>query len=269
MSRRRPHLSYAWRPDGAQPKYREGPQVGDLVPLDHMVFRVVEINPRDPVDWSDEDRETVQAFRNRPDKMPRVMILRPLGVDDRNSDEHYRLGGESRFIWHVYPNEHYPTCAKCHEPLPCREQMAERISAAAGKRMGRFDLAGKCPSCEEVVTRRQESITFPDNLVVMFGPPVTFHLRRKCRHGAVQYEKDWVAADPDTRNARLSCPGTLINHNDGTYECLPTCPGPRTEHQCWTVCDCVECHNAGRFGCHPSPTARNRAGSPTGGLFDG
>ena len=262
---KRDHLSYRWHPEGATPVYTFGLdalKVGALVPLDHRVFRVVEINPRDPVDWSDEDRRVVKGIKPelRDKYAPRMMVLRPIDAEGRDNDEHYQIGGRSRFTWHVYPDEHYPICSKCHEPVPCREQMAERISEAAGKLMGRYDLAGKCPACDEVVTRRQESVTFPDNVVVMFGPPVTFHRRRRCFRSAVAYEKRWAAADPENRQCQLSCTGNLTNHNDGTYECTTgaSCPGV-VEHRAWSVCDCHGCHARGRFGCHPPAGAVNRA----------
>lgn len=268
----REHLPYRWYPEGAEPVYTydlSALKVGALVPFEHMVFRIVEINPRDPVDWTEEDREAVNRVRAdlRDKYAPRMMVLRPIGSEGRDDDEHYQIGGRARFTWHVFPDEHYPICSQCHEPVPCRDRMAERISEAAGKLMGRYDLAGKCPACEEVVTRRQESITFPENGVVMFGPPVTFHLRRKCHSMATDYERKWAAEEPDKRHRRLSCDGNLTNHNDGTYECTvgPLCPGP-VQHRAWSVCDCADCHRRGVFGCHPTSNARNRAA--TGGLFD-
>ena len=58
-----------------------------------------------------------------------------------------------------------------------------------------------------------------------FGPPVTFHLRRACRHDAMKYEQEWAAAG-DGRMTTLSCTGCVTIHADGT-ECSegPLCAG--------------------------------------------
>lgn len=257
-------LPYRWHPVGAKDKKR--PEVGDLVAHDHRVWRVMSVRLRAEVDWSDEDRTRVSWYVEpyRSQHLPAAMILRPIEVtsDDPRSRDHdkaYRLGGAaSWYSWPVFPNEHYPVCAQCHEPVPCRDQMAETLSHKASERMSRYEMAGVCPSCGEVVTRRQQSLTWPDNAEVPGGPPVTFHMRRQCRGSAHDYEKRWVAMDPNARRAKLSCPGHVTNHNDGTYECseLVMCPGPTAYHQSLSTCRCPDCHARGAFGCHPSPTAR-------------
>lgn len=254
-------LPYRWSAQGAHHK-PDGPAVGDLIPLEHRVYRVVAINPRDEVDWEPGNREALEAYRPefRYRYIPRIMVLRPLGEQTKNRDKHYLLGGRARFYyWDVYPNEHYPVCAQCLEPVPCRDQMAEKVSVQASNQMTRYEVAGVCPACREVVSHRQKRVSWPDNVEIPGGPPVTFHMRLKCLGSAMEYEKRWVAADPNARRARFSCKGHVTNHNDGTYACteLQDCPGPQARHPSYTVCSCPDCHARGGFGCYPSASARN------------
>lgn len=265
-------LPYRWHPMGVRHSYSEPIKVGDLIPHAHRVWVVDAINPLPEVDWSDEDRAAVADVDHYTEEyrpkalakaLPRVMVLRPVeSPDERSGEEHYLLGGRTahRFaVWDVYPDEHYPICSKCREPLPCREQMAVKVSEQSAERMGWYEIPGVCPACHEIVTDRQKSVTWPDNVEIPGGPPVTFHTRRKCHYSAVTYEKRWVAADPGRRRARFSCTGHVTNHNDGTYECteLHECPGPHAAHPSYTVCDCPDCHANGSFGCHPDRTSRN------------
>jgi hypothetical protein len=260
-------LPYRWRPDGARWS-SEPVKAGDILARDHKAWRVIEVKERPEEFWTDADRKAMASRRN-PIK-PSAIVIRPVEItrDDprsRDHDVHLRYGGEMQgreyqYLF-VYPNKHYPVCAECHEPLPCRDQMAERISTAAGVDMARYELAGVCPACGEVVTHRQSKQTWPDNAVIPAGPPVTFHLRTRCRPSAARYEKQWVALDPERRRAVLSCTGHVINHNDGTYQCteLTECPGPVAEHTSHSVCRCPDCHARGPFDCYPSPNAFNQA----------
>jgi hypothetical protein len=258
-------LPYRWNPDGVQ-RYgnTRPPTVGDLVPRDHAVWRVIEVSDRDEVDWSDGDRERIAAYKAeyRHKLRPQVYVMRRLDQHTRDNDLHLRYGGEVGTMYYKpYPDQHYPICAECHEPSPCRDKMAEQVSEQAAKRMARYDQAGVCPSCMEVITHKQQRLTWPDNAMIIGGPPVSFHRRNRCYRSAVEYETAWVAQDPDNRRAQLSCRGGVTNHNDGTYECseLIDCPGPHAQHRYYTVCDCRECHARGSFGCNPSSTSRNLA----------
>lgn len=258
-------LPYRWSPEGTT--YTREPAPGMLWPFEHEVYRIVEVNPVPESDWTDAEREYVGGIKAefRAAFSPRMIVVRPASVTsgdvrDRDHDRHFRYGGRFGSL-DVYADDHYPICAQCHEPIPCRDKMVERISEQAIARMGRFEVPGICPACSEPVTRRQESQTWPDNAVVFQGPPVTFHLRSRCFSSAVDYEKRWVAADSEHRRSVLSCVGMVTNHNDGTYECsqLTECPGPRAQHKSYTVCRCVDCHARGSFDCRPSPNSRNAA----------
>jgi len=234
--------------------------------FEHEVYRIIEVNPTPETDWTDAERAFVHGLKPEFQRRhaPRHIVVRPISITSqdvraRDHDRHFRFGGHMSL--YVYSDEHYPVCAECHEPLPCRTQMAERVAEAAIERMSRYETAGVCPSCGEAVTTRQRSQTWPDNAMIPQGPPVTFHLRGRCHWSAVEYEKRWVQVDPERRRTILSCKGHVINHNDGTYQCseLTGCPGPQARHPSYTVCRCPDCHARGRFGCTPSPNARNQA----------
>jgi hypothetical protein len=149
-------LPYRWRPDGTTHKT---PEVGDLIPHEHRVYRVVQVYERDETDWTDEDRRRVNSYREpyRTRQRPRAVRIRPVHLGDdvteRGKDLHFQIGGRFPVNAAVYPSAHYPICATCREPLPCRDQMAEQVSGAAMKRM------------------------------------ITFHARRKCSDGVWSYEQ--------------------------------------------------------------------------------
>jgi hypothetical protein len=251
-------LPYRWHPHGVSMRYlTDTPPPGTLVAGDHAVWRIISVTDRPEVDWTQRDREAVAGD---PRIVPQVVILRPVALDPSvtaHDEDRHVSAWPPRTWWAVYDTEHYPICAACLEPLPCRQQMAEQVAAAAAGRMERYSYAGICPACQEPVTARQRSLTLGDNLHLPGGPPVTFHLRRRCWGSAVEYEKAWVAADPGRRTTTLSCAGTVTNHNDGTYECTewPDCPGPRAWHRCYMTCRCPDCHARGSFGCHPPADA--------------
>lgn len=234
------------------------PEPGALWAHAHEVWRIIEVRPVPEVDMSDSERDWIGGYRpqHRDSHGPRYVIAVPLEGGKR---QHWRVRALTSFD--IYPDEHYPICAECREPLPCRDQMALRVASSEMQQMARYEIAGVCPACTEPVTARQKSQTWPDNCEVLGGPPVTFHLRGRCRSTARRYEQKWVALDPERRRTVLSCSGHLTNHNDGTYQCteLTECPGPSAAHQGYECCRCPDCHARGRFGCYPPADARNLA----------
>ena len=257
-------LPYRWHPTGTQWTF-ERPTAGAFIALEHAVYRVVEVNDVPPDRWDDRDREALERWGQfAAHHLPYMVVIRPVGIvgddpRDRDHDRHLRNGGCRNYPWYVYRDEHYPVCAKCQEPLPCREVETERIAVAAMHEMDRWITPGVCPACGGPITSRQKSLTWEDNVMVPGGPPVTFHVgRHACRYDAAAYEKRWAAADPNRRHRMLSCGGHVTNHNDGTYECtmLVGCPGPRAFHPSYSVCRCPDCHARGSFDCRPSPTAK-------------
>ncbi len=244
-----------WFPLGTRNHYGE-PEVGQLVAHDHQAWRVVEIRTHRT------DTERPLRIRLRPARL----ADHPDPVTAASGDQHFSAG--RHVSWHVFPDpQHYPVCACCGEPMPCREETGRRMAERAITTMTRHENPSVCPACSGPFTTRQKTITFDDNLEVPGGPPVTFHMRGKCRGDALTYEKRWAAAQPGRRR-QLSCDGDLTNHNDGTYECTAhdLCPGPAVPHLAsLSVCGCAPCHARpwtwGR-GCQPHPDARRR-GTPT------
>jgi hypothetical protein len=268
MSHRSPISGRYWFPLGTRTLYG-CPTVGTVVAFEHQAWRVVEVRDLPAEQWRDADRTYNRGGKHK----PQVVRLRPMRlaghpdpVKARSEDKHY--GSLHVFSWDVYPDpEHYPVCADCAEPMPCRDQVGRETAKAAVDDMGRYELEGVCPACSEPITARQKSRTFPENLEVIGGPPVTFHLRSRCAYDAQQYEKRWVAQDPERRRLTLSCGGHLTNHNDGTYDCtaLADCPGPASRHPSYRRCGCPACHArpwTWGSGCNPDPRAKRNAADP-------
>jgi hypothetical protein len=240
------------------------PGHGDVVVHEHKVFRVVEVRLIDESEWTDQTRRRVNVYKPelRHQFLPAHVVLRPIEITDddpraRDHDKHYRT--PPGYTWDVYPNEHYPVCAACHEPTPCREELGRRVAEQAVERLGRYEDPHVCPSCLEPFTQRQKTVTFEANVEIPGGPAVTYHRRGKCFSGAYQYEQRLAKADADYA-PRLLCLGTLTNHNDGTYECSQSarCGGPHLHHDAYQTCRCADCNANGPFGCHPPSTARRR-----------
>ncbi len=255
-----------WRPDYAREQW--WPEPGDLVAHGHAVWTCVEVRPIPEVDWNDDERARVQGIKpeHQWKYWPQVVSLRPVA-----GGKVVHLGYRGRHIptkpWHVYPDEHYPVCGKCGEPTPCLEREATHNASREAERMARYEVEDVCPACQGVITNRQRSVRFTENLVVPLGPPVTFHRRGQCYGSAVEYEKRWVAADPDNRRVSLTCSGWITNHADETYECTADdCPGLKVRHDGYTACsDDACCTWRGNRDCHPWPhyARRARAGEVT------
>lgn len=158
--------------------------VGALVPLWHQVWRVMSVRPKPQVDWTEQERQQRDSERRLPMllEVPHRMVLRPAEQDpDVTASTHdLHLSVNAKYALECYPGEHYPICARCHEPLPCREKIANDQVAAAMRKIERYSFPGVCPACEKPVTRREWAGTYEINRVVPGGPPVTFHLRKEC-----------------------------------------------------------------------------------------
>lgn len=238
-----------WRPTSCEPnRYRGRIEAGELIAWDFDAWRVIEVSDIPADRWTDAERQRwMDVYRCDAAKAPyRLRIRRDRAPASDREEKSVRVPpGGTPFV-SLLP-EHYATCGRCGDVAPCREVVAKETSQAAAKRMGRYELEGVCPACEEPVTTRQKSLTFPENVEVLTGPPVTFHLRYACRSSAVAYEKRWAAADPENRRTILSCRGHVTAHGDGTYECteFALCPGPTASHPGGSSCREPECHTAG------------------------
>jgi hypothetical protein len=250
-----PPLPYRWYPLGTRNETR--PSVGQIIAWRHAAWRVIESGPVPEVDWSDNDRKRLTHLRPEfvSRNIPWTIIVRPVRItadDPRSRDHDVHLGLPARSFTGIdaYPNEHYPVCSICGEPLPCREEMAREEAEKETRRADRYSMPGVCPACEEPVTARQKTVNFEENLRVPAGPPVTFHRRGQCVGSAVRYEQEWAAADPDRRTTRLSCSGHIHHHLDGP-ECSqdPVCPGAKVPHRSAAWCHarsgaCARCKDA-------------------------
>lgn len=235
-----------WYPYGAREQYGF-PDIGVLIALDHAVYRLRSIEPRPEDLWGEQGHHWVKLYGNK--GTPHAAVIRPAqftGEDARlfRKDRHLLVCAVMQ--WHVYPCEHYPVCSQCGEPVPCRESEATEQAQRAAKLMSRYEIAGICPACQTPVADRQSSRTFDVNFYMPGGPPVTFHSgRRECWSGMVEYETQWVAADPEHRTAIYRCDGILTAHTETTYECTQgaVCPGPQASHKALLGCSCAEHEN--------------------------
>jgi len=248
--------SYYWCGEGTS-RTHTPPEPGTLIAHEHAVWRVVEITDLPREKWTERELED---WLHGDGSTTMVVILRPVRItstDVRARDHDMPYRWPRHIGWDVYPDEHYPVCSACGEPTPCREKIGQRVGAREMKRMERYETQGICPACQTPVTYRQRSLTFPDNVELPGGPPVTFHRRKRCLYYAAEYEQAWVAADPGRRRATLSCTGHVTNHGDGTYDCtqLADCPGPAARHRSYSVCFCPE-HRPRALTCNPGPNAR-------------
>lgn len=94
--------------------------------------------------------------------------------------------------------DHAPACRTCGELWPCNhvldaqklENTINEIERSERKRdrdrktreqfRARYSMESVCPACRQVVTTGQPFRTFDVNAVIANGPPVTYHLSRKC-----------------------------------------------------------------------------------------
>jgi hypothetical protein len=256
-----------WRPAEVSGRYdRSRPKVGDVVAYDYRAWEVTHV--RDAVATPEEEEQLagyVQQFRDQAQPY-RVSLRRVHGAPhERENDQHLialRVPPRAYGEFPTYAHGRVPLCS-CHgHPWPCREHVEHLAAEAALKRAERemAILPGCCPECGEPVTSRQKSITFGGPNVrnpLAEGP--TFHLRRKCRHGARQYEELWVNDEPGRARSLLTlkCAGNLIVHGDGTAECFGAdgsdCPTVYAQHRSMSAC---------YLQSHGCPRDCSRAGHP-------
>lgn len=269
---------YRWRPEGTKMQWSL-PEVGQIVAMRHVAWRVIEVKPVPAEDWTDDERERVSGVGPEADAIvrrfanrgahPHHVVVRPAtikgsDVRDRDRDVHLRACDGMR--WDAYPNHRYPVCAECGQPVPCRDEMAERETALAAKDADAHSVPGVCPACSEpVTTRHRKVITFEVNLKVPLGGPVTFHLGKPgCRGDARDYEELLASADPSYVRV-LSCGGTATSHYE-TVECSEgsLCRGLKLPHKAVSYCGgtCGPCI-AYKDGEEDRIKARNAAGDWT------
>ena len=146
---------------------------GQLVAWNHRVWRVTSV-------------EELQPGGRRP---WRLVLGNPTSV---NRDEvSLGVGHHPSHIHAFTEDEHYPVCANCGGPWPCRELHSREQAKQDAARARRYELPGVCPACEEPVTPRQLRQTWLVNLHHWDrDQPVTFHLRRGCEDEAIRYDRE-------------------------------------------------------------------------------
>jgi hypothetical protein len=179
----------AWKPHGATPA-RASVEAGVLLAWRHQAWRVLGVHDQPRERWTRIDVEMVDEFGSA--AAPQIAHLRL--INDSCTDPAYRDGDQllrwwpGRVIWWIYPDRHYPVCAVCGEPQPCREIEAERLAVDEFHRAARYERPDTCPECEEPVTAFHRPIQFARNIVWPGGPAVQFHgTRQACRRAAEKY----------------------------------------------------------------------------------
>lgn len=210
----------SWIPQGTT---HGTPKAGDIVAVDSSQTRY---KP-----WLLASiTEYTEGLTEHPNVRWVIVLREPDALDLAGSDKHHlglkRLG---RSIWKL--KDRYPLCSCCGDLMPCRHEMEDRTVDATTKRMRRYETAGVCPACEEVVTERQQSIRFDTNLYAMLGPAPIFHLRYRCKSQAISYDE--ALAKHENRQPRMSCTGLITRHSWSEWDnCTnPTCPGRDVHHR--------------------------------------
>lgn len=235
-----------WRPEiGTERPWGEL-AAGDLIAVLGRVWRLraVQAVPAgrwDGYDWHHFLRDGAgpggQVWPRRPLYLD---VELPGGGGRRRIKVRTYMPGAADGCW-VVP-DHYPVCAQCGQPWPCRGHDIERTVRAEAAELDRVTSIppGCCWECGQPVTRRQRAVTFDgENLLLPGAAPAMFHLRRKrCAAAAAAYENDWVAARPGHRKRKLRFPGCPAGcAADGACagpgctaaarrQALPSCAGP-------------------------------------------
>lgn len=176
-------MSYrlGWYPDARD--QRAEFEEGRIVAWDRKPWRIIDVRDAQPRE-GEQTWQKLMHIRLRPAHITEDLLT----SEAHNID--IRLRGPRRqqdglFVLH----DHYGMCVHCNELMPCRHLTSGWSTERAMKSMERYETAGVCPECREVITHRQASETFP-NVVVPLGPPVTFHAgRRGCRWAMEQYRE--------------------------------------------------------------------------------
>ena len=239
-----------WRASGSSGLYGKRPTPGQILAVDFRAWRVLDIVDVLPIDTErpeyilgvapiaqggSEGKRHILTVRERPATRSRF---------DGGALYVGSAGGSPNFD---VLDEHFSVCGKCGDVQPCREVWAEAQGAHAVKELMRFDDPSACPACQEPITLRQKTVALP-NVVSPLGGTVTFHARQRCLHSAVMYEKRVLKAGAIPA-LTLSCGGRLIEHVDGTLECLDLdCPDVNAAHGNYEQCR-YRSHGCPRLEC--------------------
>lgn len=181
-----------WRPawDAVDRSRGRSLKVGDVVAYAYAAWKITHIGPM--VEPDEHGRDT------------RATLHRLHGPKHERENSHDDLVVRFRASWHgfeVYRRGRVYLCSCCGHPAPCRMQVAEEASELAAKefdqRLSRMG-PGLCYGCGEVITTRQERITFPGDHADFPGRGgPTFHARQKCAGERWAYARR-ASRDPET-----------------------------------------------------------------------
>lgn len=172
-----------WRPPWESVARSRELEVGMVVGWDWAAWEITHMSPK--VEPDEHGRDT------------RATLHRLYGPKHRNENDRGDLAVSfaSRSTWsiHVYRDGRVWLCSCCGDPAPCRMQVAEESSKRASEvfeqRLNRMG-PGICYACGEVITQRQDRVTFPGehaDFPGRSGP--TFHTRRKCAQERYAYSR--------------------------------------------------------------------------------
>lgn len=239
-----------WYPSLTQNHYTR-PEAGQVIAYKHAVWKVTKV---EDVPLGDDDKELwlkrgmpdLETWSRRPYKVSVEWLggVRPSWFDEVGEimTGSVVIPAEAYITWHVYADGRWPQCSCCGEPMPCRAALEDEQVTSSLDRIAKLEaiLPGACWACQEPITARQKSVTFPgDNIDLPGGQQPIFHTRQQCRGSAERYERKWIAADP--RRERIltwpKCGGILVVHADGTTDCVSG-RSPLSGEECVSQPDC-------------------------------
>lgn len=178
-----------WHPAGTSYACgRRRAEVGEVVAYDRRAWEVTHVRVED---FNEEDLPRAAAYRPeyRDECRPWSVTLRRVhGARHERENSRQEIALRIRAFaygcFDRYDEGRVPLCSCCGQPWPCLFADAKRESERAAEvmdvRLGRM-APGLCYGCGEVITQRQERVTFPGehaDFPGRGGP--TFHTRQKC-----------------------------------------------------------------------------------------
>lgn len=161
-----------WQAVDRRASYREL-AVGMVIGWDYRAWEVTHVSPKvDPDESGHDMRATLRRLHGPKHERENQFADMAVSFSSR------------AFGLSIYRSGRIWLCSCCGHPAPCRLEVAEEVSAAEGKefekRLNRMG-PGICYACGEVITRRQERVTFPGDHADFPGRSgPTFHTRRAC-----------------------------------------------------------------------------------------
>lgn len=187
-----------WHPSGTIREYGpRRPDIGDLVAYDRRAWEVTHVRVDD---FTENDLKRAAAYRPqyREQMKPWSVSLRRVhGArhDRENSRQEIalRIAAFAYDGFERYDESRVPLCSCCGHPWPCiladAKRESERAAEVMDKRLSRMG-PGLCYGCGEVITTRQERVTFPGDHADFPGRGgPTFHTRRKCYGRRADYAR--------------------------------------------------------------------------------